>query len=127
MPTFSLSILYVADPISSARFYAERFGVDPVEQSATFAMLPLPGGGMLGLWRIDGISPPATPGAAHARTELAFTAAGHKALAAEHEAWARAGVVILEPPTDLDFGLSFVAADPDGHRIRLFVPAEAMP
>ena len=34
------------------------------------------------------------------------------------------GVKILQPPTDMDFGRTFVALDPDGHRLRVFAAAE---
>ena len=31
------------------------------------------------------------------------------------------------PPTDMDFGHTFVALDPDGHRLRVFSPAGGEP
>ena len=34
--------------------------------------------------------------------------------------------MIAFPPTDLDFGRSFVALDPDGHRLRVYAVAEEM-
>jgi predicted enzyme related to lactoylglutathione lyase len=34
--------------------------------------------------------------------------------------WKAKGASILMLPTDLDFGRSFVAADPDGHRLRVY-------
>ena len=40
-----------------------------------------------------------------------------------HAAWRGRGLTILQLPTDMDFGRTFVAADPDGHRLRVFVPA----
>jgi hypothetical protein len=30
--------------------------------------------------------------------------------------------MILQPPTEMDFGRTFTAADPDGHRLRVFKP-----
>jgi hypothetical protein len=30
---------------------------------------------------------------------------------------------VIQPPTQMDFGLTMTAADPDGHRLRVFVPA----
>ncbi|WP_374468302.1 hypothetical protein [Ferrovibrio sp.] len=32
---------------------------------------------------------------------------------------------ILQPPTAMDFGYTFLAADPDGHRLRVFAPGVA--
>ena len=31
-----------------------------------------------------------------------------------------AGLKILQTPTDLDFGRTFVALDPDNHRLRVY-------
>ena len=33
-----------------------------------------------------------------------------------------AGVPIAQAPVALDFGYTFVGLDPDGHRLRMFVP-----
>jgi len=32
-------------------------------------------------------------------------------------------VSILQGPTDMEFGRTFVGLDPDGHRLRIFAPA----
>jgi len=37
-----------------------------------------------------------------------------------YDEWKAKGVTILMPPADLDFGRCFVAADPDGHRLRVY-------
>jgi hypothetical protein len=37
--------------------------------------------------------------------------------------WQLRGVSIAQPPTEMDFGLTFVALDPDQHRLRVFVAA----
>ena len=37
--------------------------------------------------------------------------------------WKRKGAAILQEPVTMDFGLTFLAADPDGHRLRVFCPA----
>lgn len=36
--------------------------------------------------------------------------------------WRQRGIAILQEPTDLDFGRTFTARDPDGHRLRVFHP-----
>lgn len=36
------------------------------------------------------------------------------------------GATIALPPTELDFGRSFVAVDPDGHRLRVYALTEEM-
>ena len=40
-----------------------------------------------------------------------------------HADWDAKGLRIAQAPTDLDFGHTFVALDPDGHRLRVFAPA----
>jgi predicted enzyme related to lactoylglutathione lyase len=39
-----------------------------------------------------------------------------------HAEWKRRGLTIVQAPTRLDFGTTFVAVDPDGHRLRVFAP-----
>ncbi len=115
------AILYVSNVRQSAQFYADRLGVPVAEESPGFAMLPLPGGAMLGLWVKGGVAPVPTGGAG--ASELAFTVADAEALRAMHDDWVAKGVPMLNPPVMMDFGLNFTAVDPDGHRLRMFVPA----
>jgi predicted enzyme related to lactoylglutathione lyase len=58
-------------------------------------------------------------------SELAFTVADADALNRRHVDWSLRGLPILQAPTDMDFGRTFVALDPDGHRLRVFAPAPA--
>ena len=117
MTTPALVILYVDAPERSARFYAELLGRPVLESSPTFAMLPLGPGLALGLWSRHTVEPRA--GGAGATGEIAFTDPDVDAV---HAAWARRGLAILQPPTDMDFGRAFTAVDPDGHRLRVFTP-----
>ena len=119
MPDLSFAILYVADPAASAAFYEAALGRPPVEASATFAMIPAGPGLMLGLWRRNGVVPPADAGGG---TELALTVSDAAAVLACHAAWSELGVAMALVPTRLDFGFGFVALDPDGHRLRVFAP-----
>ncbi len=114
-PNFIL--LYVASPAASAAFYAGLLGHEPVESSATFAMSRLGSGMMLGLWRREGVEPSATPPGG---AEIAFAVADVDAVHADCSA---RGLPILQPQTDMDFGRTFTAADPDGHRLRVLKPA----
>jgi catechol 2,3-dioxygenase-like lactoylglutathione lyase family enzyme len=120
MPNFSFVLLYVDNPPSSAAFYAKFLGRPPIEASPTFAMLPLSDGVMLGLWSRATIEPTAksTPGA----SEVAFTVANADAVTSIHADWAKRGLMIAQMPTKMDFGHTFVALDPDGHRLRVFAP-----
>lgn len=120
MPKFSFVLLYVDNPPASATFYAKLLGRHPVETSPTFAMLPLSDGVMLGLWSKHTVAPAATPPGGG---EVALTVADADAVEATFADWQRRGLTIAQPPTDMDFGHTFVALDPDGHRLRVFAPA----
>ena len=112
----SFILLYVANPTASAAFYADLLGHPPVEASPTFAMFALKSGVMLGLWGRDGVAPAAgAPGGG----ELAFV---HGDVDAAFADWSARGRTILQPPTEMDFGRTFLAADPDGHRLRVLAP-----
>ena len=114
-------ILYVKDPSASAAFYADVLGRTPVEASPTFVMFALSSGVMLGLWLRDNVAPAADAAAGGA--ELAITVADADAVRATHADWSDRKLEIAQPPTAMDFGFTFVALDPDGHRLRVFAPA----
>ncbi len=120
MPEFSFVLLHVANPPKSAAFYADLLGAPVVEQSPTFAMVPLREGVMLGLWLSDKVEPKSTgtPGV----SEVAFTVEDAGAVEATHAAWKARGLAMGQAPTKMDFGTTFVALDPDGHRLRVFAP-----
>lgn len=112
-------ILYVANPTASAAFYADLLGKPPVDASPTFAMFSLTAGTMLGLWAAHTVEPAANPvGGA----ELAISVEGDDTVRAMHTEWRGKGLPIAQPPTAMDFGFTFVALDPDGHRLRVFAP-----
>ena len=116
-------ILYVNDPLASAVFYAELLGHPAIEQSPTFAMFALASGVMLGLWSRRTVEPEAT--AAGGGAELAFALDGIEAVHARHADWRQRGLTIAQEPTAMDFGYTFLALDPDGHRLRVFAPTAA--
>ncbi|MFM7334843.1 MAG: VOC family protein, partial [Tabrizicola sp.] len=87
------TILYVANVRTSAQFYADRLGLAVADESPGFAMLPLPGGAMLGLWVKGGVDPAPTGGAG--ASELAFTVEGADRLRAMHADWVAKGVPML--------------------------------
>lgn len=120
MAQFSFIIQYVRSPADSAAFYSTLLGVPVVESSPTFAMLPLREGVMLGLWSESGVQP--EPTGAAGRNELALTADSASALEALHTRWLAHGARIAQAPVRMDFGYTFVALDPDGHRLRVLVP-----
>lgn len=122
MLTPHYTILYVADPSASARLYAGLLDAQPIDVMPTFSLFALDAGRMLGLWARDSVKPP--PDGHGATSELAFKLDAPAAVDALHAAWRERGLTILQAPVALDFGYTFTAADPDGHRLRVFARSE---
>ena len=119
-PNFILA--YVADAPKSAALYSKLLGAQPVESSPNWAMFAFPNGLALGLWSRDEVEPRATlPGG----SEIGFPVESDAAVHTTRDAWAKLGLRILQEPVKMDFGLTLTAADPDGHRLRVFSPAAA--
>jgi catechol 2,3-dioxygenase-like lactoylglutathione lyase family enzyme len=121
MTDFNFVLLYVDDPAASAVFYAALLGRKPVEEAPTFVMFALESGVRLGLWSRTTVAP--APDAAGG-SEIAIAVSGRAAVEALHGAWRGRGVTIIQAPTDMAFGRTFAAVDPDGHRLRVFGPAD---
>ncbi len=119
-PNFVL--LYVKSPTESVAFYADLLGKPAVEASPTFALFALACGTMLGLWAAHTVQPAAN---AVGGAEIAFAVDGIDTVNAMHAAWRAKGLTIAQAPTGMDFGFTFVALDPDGHRLRVFAPGAA--
>ena len=118
----SYVLLYVENVPASAAFYSSLLEHAPVENHPSFALFVLSSGFKLGLWAKQEVAP--TAPAQVGGSELSFTVSDPKAVEAMHAAWAARGLPIEQAPTQLDFGYSFVARDPDGHRLRVFAPGE---
>ncbi len=112
------TILYVDNPPASSSFYKGLLGVEPVEASPTFSLFVLNNGMKLGLWSRHAVEPKAA--AAGGGGELAFRVANDADVAETHAAWKAKGLAILQEPTVMEFGRTFTAADPDGHRLRVY-------
>lgn len=123
MSDISFVLLYVDSPPVSVAFYTDLLARPPVEQSPTFAMFAMDSGLMLGLWKRDTVEPAAAIEGAKGDGEIAFAVAGGEGVDAMHDDWRGRGLTIAQRPTAMDFGYTFVALDPDGHRLRVFAPA----
>lgn len=121
MPNFDFVLLHVADDAASAALYSALLGIPIIDQRPGFAMLALREGVMLGLWGRE-TAEPASSGQTGA-SEIAFAVADAGAVEAMHADWWQRGLAILQAPTEMGFGTTFVAADPDGHRLRVYAPA----
>jgi catechol 2,3-dioxygenase-like lactoylglutathione lyase family enzyme len=116
-------ILYVDSPEASGAFYAGLLGREPVESSPTFVMFVLDGGFKLGLWSRRTAQPASTT--AGGGSEIVFALDTPDAVDATHAEWSGRGLKILQTPTEMDFGRTFVALDPDNHRLRVYCLDEA--
>ena len=121
MRSLDYILLAVSDPLRSAELYTKILGTEPVEKAPTFVLYILSNGGKIGLWVADEIEPRAKPAGG---MEISFTEPDKASLLATHDAWQGLGLTILQAPTQMDFGFTFTAEDPDGHRLRPFVRAE---
>ena len=119
MRTLTYILLAVADPAASAQFYTGLLGLEPVENSPSFVLYVLPNGIKLGLWIAGEIDPAPRPAGG---VEITFSQATKDDVRATHAEW-QGKAKIIQQPTAMDFGFTFVAEDPDGHRLRVFSPA----
>lgn len=119
MRTLNYLLLPVRDPAASTRLYTRMLGLEPVHTSPAFVLYLLPNGVKLGLWAREDIQPPAGPPGG---LEISFTEPDHEAVLETLGAWTKLGLEVLQSPTETPFGFTFVVADPDGHRLRVFAP-----
>lgn len=121
LPHPNFILLYVSNPQQSTTFYQTLLGCEPIESSATFAMFALNSGVMLGLWSRETVLPAASGQSGN--SEIAMTVGNKESVLAMYQLWTERGITIIQEPTAMDFGFTFVATDADGHRIRVFAPA----
>ncbi|MFK3739682.1 VOC family protein [Massilia sp. TN1-12] len=122
MITPHYTILYVADTQASARLYARLLGADAIDAAPTFALFALEGGRMLGLWAKEAVKPAADFHGSG--SEIALNVPRTADVDALYATWREAGLTMLQAPQQVDFGYTFTAADPDGHRLRVFARVE---
>jgi len=118
MTTSVVSIVYVNDAPAAARFYGDLLGLTPSLETPAYITFGLGPGAELALWsgQFEGLSPdvPRT-----GEVCLAIGGGGPDEVTAIFRRWRSKGVTILREPHDAGFGLTFLAADPDGNRIRV--------
>ena len=120
MPNVDYLLLAVKDPQRSAKLYDQVFGVAPVESAPAFVLYRLPTGFKVGLWAAHDVQPAPKPAGG---VELSFSLPDEASVHRTYAAWKELGLEVLQAPTRMDFGFTFVVADPDGHRLRPFVLA----
>ncbi|MCE0724600.1 VOC family protein [Legionella resiliens] len=114
----NLIIFYVDDPRVSTSFYEQLLNSQPIESSPTFVMFLLKSGMRLGLWSKHSVEPRAT--ALGNGGELSLQVRDDLVIDELYTLWHQQGIQIAQPPTMMDFGYTFVALDPDHHRLRIF-------
>jgi predicted enzyme related to lactoylglutathione lyase len=118
MTTSVVSIVYVNDAPAAARFYGGLLGMSPSLETPGYITFDLGPGADLALWsgQFEDLSPdvPRT-----SEVCLAIEGGRPDEITAIFQQWQSQGVTILHEPHDAGFGLTFLAADPDGNRIRV--------
>ena len=109
-------ILYVSDVEVSTAFYREILGHGPIKTYPGFSVFTLSDEMTLGLQAADEIDPAAEPYVGG--TELSLSNVKHADVDRLHAQWKALGIPMVLEPTVLEFGYTFVATDPDGHRLR---------
>lgn len=110
-------ILYVSDVEKSTRFYTRLLNTEPVEQYSEFSVFALTNDMILGLQAKSGIDPAPQPHIGG--TEICMSDVSNREVDEIFRKWSELGVEIIMKPAMLDFGYTFVATDPDGHRLRV--------
>lgn len=111
-------ILYVKDVEASVRFYAGTLELETLHAEPGFALMALPSGLNLGLWKRDAVAPAVTSEVGG--SEIGFQVDDTGTVDEIFGVWSDRGVDIALSPTTLGFGRSFVGRDPDGHRLRVY-------
>lgn len=122
MTTPNMTLLYVDNPENSASFYRRLLGQAPVELSPTFALFVLSNGLKLAMWSKHSVEPAATTTGGGG--EIGFMCELSQQVDVLYQRWCEQGLKMIQPPVTLDFGYSFVACDPDGHRLRVYSLSE---
>ncbi|KZL20126.1 Glyoxalase-like domain protein [Pseudovibrio axinellae] len=110
-------ILYVDDVEKSTEFYSDVLQSGPIERFQEFSLFSLGEDVTLGLQFAQGIDPKPEP--SFGGFELSLSDVSREKVDQVFTVWKEKGISILMEPVDLDFGYTFVAVDPDGHRLRV--------
>lgn len=116
-------LFYVEDIPRSQAFYTQLLGVEPEIASPGFVRYGAEDGHKFAIWKRAAALPAAS--VTGGGGEVNFTAKTRHEVDGLYAAWKKNGVKFLEEPADVQFiGYTFVAVDPDGHRLRVFFEVE---
>ncbi|MBW0367412.1 VOC family protein [Ensifer adhaerens] len=116
----NLILLYVEDPTGSAAFYTGLLGREPVASFPTYVAFELENGLTFSLWSTEARDFVAS-GTGH-RSEIAFMVKDDAEVERLYADWQERGLTIEQELKTAVFGRTFVALDPDGHRLRVCRP-----
>lgn len=108
-------VLYVDDLAITSQFYQDLLGIKPSEASSTFQSFTLSNGMSLALKAKHSVVLPTEEKSG--KGELAFILDSNQKVDELFAAWQAKEVSIIFSPTQVPFGYTFVALDPDGHRL----------
>jgi catechol 2,3-dioxygenase-like lactoylglutathione lyase family enzyme len=109
-------VIYVDNLAKSSHFYQDILGLNPKESSATFNLFKLSNGMGIGLKDKQFVQPkPDGKGG----NEIAFTVGNNETVDTLYLEWQKKEIQFAQSPTNLPFGYTFVALDPDGNRLRV--------
>lgn len=109
-------VLYVNNLLVSSTFYQDLLGIKPAEDSPTFHSFKLTNGMGLGLKAKHSVIPPANE---NGGGELAFTLDNDDRVDELFEELRGKEISIVQSPTVVPYGYTFLALDPDGNRLRV--------
>jgi catechol 2,3-dioxygenase-like lactoylglutathione lyase family enzyme len=116
----NLLLFYVEDPLKSALFYENIFLIKPVASFPTYVAFSFENGLTFSLWSLHAKN--FVSGGTGHRSELSFLVENEDIVRAIRKRWDELGITIEQDLHEAAFGLTFVALDPDGHRIRVCIP-----
>jgi predicted lactoylglutathione lyase len=120
MFTADMTILYVPNVVKSTDFYASLFDIKPINVTPTFAMFVFESGFKLGLWSKYTVQPPVDTQHFSVNGEITFKVQHKADVDFLYNEWgAFREIAIIQSPAGMDFGYTFTAIDPDGHRLRV--------
>ena len=116
----NLLLFYVKNPLESALFYEKIFQQKPAAAFPTYVAFTFANGFVFSLWSTQ--AKDFVSGGEGHRSELAFMVQDENEVRHLRTIWGEMGVKIEQELHEAVFGLTFVALDLDGHRIRVCIP-----
>lgn len=110
-------IIYVDDVSLSTEFYRKILKSEPLETYEEFSVFALSTDFILGIQSRAGIDPKPQPH--FGGFEICQSDVSRNDVDLMYQEWKTLGIEFELEPTDLEFGYTFVAIDPDGHRLRV--------